>query len=80
MRFTSPLTSVTPSPRAEPAPNTLPDCHAPPDSVSATAALLGLRPGPVRTVQVSGEYGRGLGLGAVRLPAETRVHERLHAN
>lgn len=70
-----------PHPVPDPAPNTTPPaCHAPPGRVSAAAALLGLHSGPVRTVQVPGEHGWGLGVGAVRVPAEIRVHERLHAD
>lgn len=68
-----------PHPAPDPAPNTTPACHAPPDRTAA-AALLGLHSGPVRTVQVPGEYGWGLGVGALRVSAETRVNERLHAD
>lgn len=82
--ITAPCTSSplwapwTPHPASDPAPKTTPACHAPPGRVSAAAALLGLHSGPVRTVQVPGEHGWGLGVGALRVSAKTRVHERLH--
>lgn len=81
MRVSSPLSSVVPSPRAGPRSADFPPaCHAPPGRVAVAAALLGFHPGPVRPVQVPGEHGRGLGVGALRMPAQSGVHEGLHAD
>lgn len=72
-----------PHPVPDPAPYTTPPaCHAPPGCVVAVAAvaLFGLRPRPVQYVQVPGEHGRGLVVGALRMPAQSGVHERPHAD